>query len=61
MGKETCKRCEEEAQAGALSVPGQLRANPHGGQAVGLRLSLQPWEAGGYKLPVEQGWGLAEA
>ena len=47
MGKEACKRCEEEAQAGALSVPGQLCANPCGGQAVGLRLSLQPWEARG--------------
>lgn len=61
MGKEACKRYEEEAQAGALSVPGQLRANPRLGQAAGLRLSLQPWEAGGYELPVEQGWGLAEA
>ena len=61
MGKEACKRREEEAQAGALSVPGQLRANPHGGQAAGLSMSPQPWEAGGYELPVEQGWGLAEA
>ena len=47
MGREACKTCEEEAQAGALSVPGQLRANPRGRQAAGRRLSLQPWEARG--------------
>ena len=46
MGKETCKRCEEEAQAGALSVPGQLRANPHGGRQWGSGCPSSPGRPG---------------